>query len=165
MNIQQNHDNCWSKEKLQYDIKREASKISASSSGKINQYEYLTGEEILPSDQKQIIEEAKCTYSALGRAIQLKTKEKNKLMQLKTIGNRQLNVMKLLKMILIMTEMMYRMTNKMKHAISIQFKRSCEFDDMREKFNINKLIYNFKTKEKVSKDFRNYQVSLNYLGI
>ena len=36
-------------EKLQYDINREAAKISALSSGKINKYEYPTGEEILPS--------------------------------------------------------------------------------------------------------------------
>ena len=40
-------------EKLQYDINREAAKISALSSGKIDKYEYLTGEEILPSDQKR----------------------------------------------------------------------------------------------------------------
>ena len=39
-------------EKLQYDINREASKISALSFGKIDKYEYLTGEEILPSNQK-----------------------------------------------------------------------------------------------------------------
>ena len=36
--------------RLQYDINREAAKISDLSSGKINQYEYLTGEEILPSN-------------------------------------------------------------------------------------------------------------------
>ena len=41
--------------KLQYDINREAAKISALSSGKIYKYEYLTGEEILPSNQRQII--------------------------------------------------------------------------------------------------------------
>ena len=39
-------------EKLQYDINREAGKTSALSSNKINKYEYLTGEEILPSYQK-----------------------------------------------------------------------------------------------------------------
>ena len=55
-------------EKLQYDINREAAKISALSSGKIDKYEYLTGEEILPSNQKQIIEQAKFTYSPLGKA-------------------------------------------------------------------------------------------------
>ena len=42
-------------EKLQYDINREAAEIPALSSGKIDQYEYLTGEEILPSNQQQII--------------------------------------------------------------------------------------------------------------
>ena len=55
-------------EKLQYDINREAAKISALSSSKISKYEYLTGEEILPSNQKQIIEQAKFTYSPLGKA-------------------------------------------------------------------------------------------------
>ena len=44
-------------EKLQYDINREAEKIPALSSGKIDKYEYLTGEEILPSNQQQIIEQ------------------------------------------------------------------------------------------------------------
>ena len=43
-------------EKLQYDISREAAKISALSSGKIDKYEYLIGEEILPSNQQQMIE-------------------------------------------------------------------------------------------------------------
>ena len=40
-------------EKLQYEINREAAKISAFSSGKIDTYEYLTGEEILPFHQKK----------------------------------------------------------------------------------------------------------------
>ena len=61
-------------EKLQYDINREASKISALSSGKIDKYEYLTGEEILPSNPRQIIEEAKFTYSPLGKAFEKQTK-------------------------------------------------------------------------------------------
>ena len=42
-------------EKLQYDINREAAKISALSSSKIDKYEYLTGEEILPSNQQLIL--------------------------------------------------------------------------------------------------------------
>ena len=72
-------------EKIQYNINREAGKMSAQSSGKINIYEYVTGEEILPSNQKQMIEQAKFTYSPLGKAFetkqkQLKTKEINKLM-------------------------------------------------------------------------------------
>ena len=64
-------------EKLLYDINREAAKISALSSGKIHKYEYLTGEDILPSNQQQIIEQAKLTYSPLGKAFekQIKTIE------------------------------------------------------------------------------------------
>ena len=48
-------------EKLQYDINWEAAKTSASASGKIHKYEYLTGEDILQSNQQQIIEQAKFT--------------------------------------------------------------------------------------------------------
>ena len=61
-------------EKLQYDINREAAKISALLSGKIDKDEYLTGEEILPSNQQQIIEQAKCTCSPLGNAFEKQTK-------------------------------------------------------------------------------------------
>ena len=60
--------------KLQYYINREAPKISALSSDKIDKYEYLTGEEILPSNQQQIIEQAKFTFSALGKAFEKQTK-------------------------------------------------------------------------------------------
>ena len=64
-------------ETLQYDINREAAKIWALSSRKIEKYEYLTGEEIVPSNQKQILEQAKFTYSPLGKAFvkQIKTVE------------------------------------------------------------------------------------------
>ena len=60
-------------EKLQYNINRQAAEIS----GKINKYEYLTGEEILPSNQQQIIEQARFTYSPLRKAFekQIKTIE------------------------------------------------------------------------------------------
>ena len=55
-------------EKVPYVITREAAKISAWSSGKINKYEYLAGEKLLPSNQKQIIEQARFTHSPLGKA-------------------------------------------------------------------------------------------------
>ena len=72
-------------EKLEYDINREAAKISSESSGKLHKYEYLTGEDILPSNQQQIIEQPRFTYFPLGKAFgkQIKTIEdqgKNKLM-------------------------------------------------------------------------------------
>ena len=63
--------------KLQYDINKEAAKISALSSGKLHKYEYLTGKDILPSNQQQLIEQIKFMYSPLGKALdkQIKTIE------------------------------------------------------------------------------------------
>ena len=75
-------------EKLQYNINREAAKMSALSSGKLDKYEYLTGEEILTSNQQQIIQQAKFSYSPLGKAIKK---------QIKTIedqGEKQVNALK-----------------------------------------------------------------------
>ena len=48
------------------------------STGKIDKHEYLTVEEILPSNQKQIIEQAKFTYSPLGKAFEKQTKQQIK---------------------------------------------------------------------------------------
>ena len=64
-------------EKLQYDINREAAKIYALWPNQFNKYEYLTGKEILLSNWKQMIEEAKITYSPLAKAFkkQIKTIE------------------------------------------------------------------------------------------
>ena len=64
-------------EKLHYDIKREAAKISILSPGKIHKYEYLTGEDILPSTQQQIIDQTRFTYSPFVKAFekQIKTIE------------------------------------------------------------------------------------------
>ena len=61
-------------EKLQYDINSEAAKTSALTSGKIDKYEYLTGEEILPPDQRRVIEQAKFAYSPLEKAFEKQTK-------------------------------------------------------------------------------------------
>ena len=61
-------------EKIQYDINKEAAKMSALSSGKICKYEYLTGEDILPSNQQQIIEQAKFPDSPLGKPFEKQIK-------------------------------------------------------------------------------------------
>ena len=53
-------------EKLQYDINREVAKIG--------KYEYFTGQGILPSNQSQMIEQAKFTYSLSGKAQEKQTK-------------------------------------------------------------------------------------------
>ena len=78
-------------EKLQYDINREAAKTSALSSGKIHKYEYLTGEDILPSNQQQIIEQAKFTYSPLGKAFEKQIKT------IKDQGKKQVHALESLK--------------------------------------------------------------------
>ena len=75
-------------EKLQCDINREAAKISALSSGKIDKYEYLTGEEILPSNQQQIIQQAKFNYSPLGKALEKQRKT------IEDQGEKQVNALK-----------------------------------------------------------------------
>ena len=74
---------------MQYIINKEAAKISAFSSKKNDKYEYIISKEMLSSNQRQAIEQAKYTHSPLGKALrkkekkhkekQLKNKEKNKL--------------------------------------------------------------------------------------
>ena len=78
-------------EKLKYDINRKAAVISALSSGKIDKYEYLTGKEILPSSQQQIIERAKFTYSPLGKAFEKQIKA------IEDQGEKQIEALKYLK--------------------------------------------------------------------
>ena len=80
-------------EKRQYDINRKAAKVSTLSSGKIDKYEYLTGEEKLPSNQQQIIQQAKFAYSPLGKTLekQIKAIEDQGKKQVKAIqDNKQL---------------------------------------------------------------------------
>ena len=69
-------------EKPQYNINREAAQISASSSGKLDKYEYLTGKEMLSSSQQQIIEQAKFEK-------QIKTIENQGERQIKAIQNQR----------------------------------------------------------------------------
>ena len=78
-------------EKLQYNINREAPKVSALQSGKTDKYEDLTAEEILPSDQSRITEQVKFTYSPLGKIFekQIKTIEEQ--------GKKQVEVLEILK--------------------------------------------------------------------
>ena len=57
-------------EKLQYDVNSEAVKTSAILSGKTDKYEYFTGEEILPPDQRRVIEQGNFTFSQLWKALE-----------------------------------------------------------------------------------------------
>ena len=78
-------------EKLQYDIDREAAKISASSSGKIHKYEYLPGEDISLSNQQKIIGQAKFTDSSLGKAFE------KQITTIKDQGKKQIDALENLK--------------------------------------------------------------------
>ena len=83
--------------KLQYDINREAAKISALSSGKIHKYQYLTGEDILPSSNQQIIEQARLTYSPLGKAFDKEIKA------IEDQGKKQVDALNTLNLIIMKT--------------------------------------------------------------
>ena len=77
-------------EKLLDDINREVAKISALSSGKIDKYQYLKGKEILPLDQRRVIEQTKFIYSSLGKGFekQIKTIEDQGEKQIKALEER-----------------------------------------------------------------------------
>ena len=73
-----------------YSINREAEIIATLVSCKIDKYEYLTSEEILPSNQRQTLEQAKFTYSPLGEVFekQIKTIKNQGEKQIKAIKTR-----------------------------------------------------------------------------
>ena len=58
-----------------YLVNIKAAKILALSLDIIDKYEYLTGEEILPSNRRQVIEKAKFTYSPLGKCLEKQTEK------------------------------------------------------------------------------------------
>ena len=58
----------------------------AFSSSKINKYEYLTSEKVFPSNQKQIIEQAKFTYFPLGKAFKEQKKKKKQVKAIKGLN-------------------------------------------------------------------------------
>ena len=120
-------------EKLQYDINREAAKISALSSGKIHKYKYLTGEDILPSNQQQIIEQAKFTYSPLGKAFEK---------QIKTIEDKSKKQVDALKAIVSGSNNKFTITKEIYHDILEE--RMDETLKMSREIDYNNLVYGFK---------------------
>ena len=109
---------------MQYDINREAAKISALSSEKIDKYEYLTGEDILPSDQRRVIEQATFTYSPLGKVLEK---------QRKTIGDQDKNQMKALE------EHGKQLIKSTGQKDSLQLLKQKEIFHNERRFEINKL--------------------------
>ena len=121
-------------EKLQYDIDRKAAEISAKSSGKLHKYEYLTGEDILPSNQQQIIDQAKFTYSPLGKAFE------NQIKTIEDEGKKQVDALKVIE----------SGSNNNKFTITKEIyneileERMDEILKMSKEINYSRLIYDFK---------------------
>ena len=112
-------------EKLHHDINGEAIKISALLSRNINKYEYLTGEEILPANQRKIIEQAKFTYSPSGKTFKKLTKsmedQEEKKQAIEDHWNQLVEYNKFIKKILISTETLYHLRSK-KYLMSLSKK-------------------------------------------
>ena len=127
-------------EKLLYDISREAAKISALSSSKIDKYEYLTGEEIWSSNQQQIIEQAKFTYSPLGKAFEKQIKT------IKDQGEKQVEALKDLKPKEQTKPIKSKSKNQSKAANIFKDliqKRKRVKNELHENVNINKLYFRY----------------------
>ena len=143
-------------EKLQYDVDREAAKISVLASGKIHKYEYLTGEDTLPSNQQQIIEQAKFTYYALGKAFEK---------QIKTIedhGKKQIDALENLKPIERLKAIRYDDDDE-----SLELKKETynklfdekldEIQELSREIDYKNLNYDFTTKSGGSINFSGYE--------
>ena len=125
-------------EKLQYDINREAAKISNLSSDKIHKNEYLTGGDILPSNKQQIIEQAKFTYSHLKKAFgkQIKT--------IKDQGKKQVDALENLKLKAIESRSNNMSITTKEIYAKILEERIDEIIKMSKEINYSRLIYDFK---------------------
>ena len=137
--------------KMKNNINREAAKISVLSSGKIHKYEYLIGEDILPSNQQQIIEQAKFTYSPLGKGFEKQIKT------IKDQGEEQVEVLNTLKP-----------DNKLPIEDVIQ-KSAFDNDEAKKELNKVKEIEKYIDREKLfyksnknTYDFRKFQTIRNF---
>ena len=136
-------------EKLQFDINREAAKILELSPGKIHKYEYLTGEDILPPNQQQIIEQAKFTYSPLGKVFgkQIKTIKVQGEKQAKALENlrdqeKQVDNIRIIKISYYI--------QKNEKFLRIFEKGVNKIEDLTKTIDGNNLIFNTLSKEKQS---------------
>ena len=112
--------------------------MSALSSGKIQKYEYLTGKDILPSNQQQIIEQAKFTYSPLGKAFEK---------QIKTIedqGQKQVDALKVLEPKAIESGSNNKPILTKEIYDKILEERMDEILKMSREINYSNLVYDFK---------------------
>ena len=155
-------------EKLQYDINKEAAIISALSSDKLDKYEYLIGEEILPSNQQQIIQQAKFNYSPLGKALEKQIKT------IKDQGEKQVVALESLqgpdKKLTSIND--FIPTENLNAEIINEIKR---IEEIEKKVDRNRMVYkgtnetydfrNFKTIRAFGNEIRNNVISLDTANI
>ena len=149
-------------EKLQYNINREAAKLSALSSGKIHKYEYLTDKDILPSNQQQIIENAKFTYSPLGKAFeqQMKTIKDQGEKQIKAI-NEQVHFKTIKKYAQDDNDTPF--ISKQKEIFNeLADERLKEISELDKKVNLDDLIYKYKGNTR-NEEFNKYDNALDLI--
>ena len=115
-------------EKLQNDITREVAKLLALSSGKIDEYKYLTGEEILPSNQRQIIEQAKFAYSPFGKAFEKQTEKQVGALKSLDFSNKKDELQKI--------EGIFQQ-NLMNDLIRVKLKKTVKLQDVIKKDDLN----------------------------
>ena len=153
-------------EKLQYNINREAAKISAWSSGETRKYEYLTGEDILPSNQQQIIEQAKFTYSPLGKGFEQQVKIIN------DQGQKQVEALNTLKpdnKKITIKKYSYddddiSFISKQKEIFNeLADQRLDKITDLDKKVNHDDLVYKYKNKNK-NEEFDKYDNALDLIN-
>ena len=143
-------------EKLQYDINREAAKISALTSQNLHEYEYLTGEDILPSNQQQIIEQTKFTYSPLGKAFERQTKA------IKDHGKKQVEALENLKPVEGSKAIKYgdeSLERKQETYNKLFDEKLDEIQELRREIDCKNLNYDFRTKASGSINFIGYNGS------
>ena len=138
-------------EKLQYDINIEAAKISALSSGKIDKYDFLIGEEILPSNQQEIIKQAKFTYSPLGRAFEKQTKT------IKDQGEKQIKAIQDKRPIKSIKKFTYDINDS---PIVLKEKKISKLDKM---VDIDKLVFKYKGNT-TNEDFTKFDNALDLIN-
>ena len=124
--------------KLRYGINRKVAKISSKSSGKLHKHVYLTGEDIIPSNQQQTIEQAKFIYSPLGKAFEKQIKI------VEDQGKKQIDALKILE------PKAFESGSNNKPVITKEIydqileERMDEILKMRDKIDFSNLTYNFK---------------------
>ena len=138
-------------EKIQDDINREAAKASALSSGKITKYEFLTGEEILPSNQKQVIEQIKFTYFPLRKAFEKQRKiiEDQGEKQIKQFKEYRKEIVKSNKDVDKDVDKNSKSYKKLEDKTfdDLSYERMDEIRDLDKHINFNNLTYYFKSKD------------------